>query len=134
MAEFMTIDIRGDKELARMFRKAPEAFSPRVLMTGMMAGALPAANDIKALAPYLTGTYRRSIHIEELIELLAVMIGTSLPYGPRLEYGFVGVDSLGRRYNQPAQPHFRTGLNQNREQIRENVRQAVVQQLRKVVR
>jgi hypothetical protein len=25
----------------------------------------------------------------------------------RLEFGFVGVDSIGRHYNQPPFPHFR---------------------------
>lgn len=32
-------------------------------------------------------------------------IGTDRPQGRRLEFGFVGPDSLGRVYNQPPFPH-----------------------------
>lgn len=32
------------------------------------------------------------------------------PQTHRLEYGFVGSDSLGRNYHQPAFPHFRPAL------------------------
>lgn len=32
------------------------------------------------------------------------------PQARRLEYGFVGTDSLGRQYHQPAFPHFRPAL------------------------
>jgi hypothetical protein len=34
-------------------------------------------------------------------------VGTDAPQALRLEYGFVGTDSLGRRYNQPPFPHWR---------------------------
>ena len=36
---------------------------------------------------------------------LAAVVGTSEPYGRRLEFGFNGVDSLGRFFNQPPYPH-----------------------------
>lgn len=32
------------------------------------------------------------------------------PQTHRLEYGFIGTDSLGRNYHQPAFPHFRPAL------------------------
>ena len=131
MAEFMTIDIRGDKELERAIKNAEEAFTPRVLMTAMRAGALLVENEAKARAAYLTGTLRRSIEQDPLHEQLAVKVGTNLPYAPRVEYGFVGVDSLGRRYSQPAQPYMRPALAMNREEINETVRAAILQQLRK---
>jgi len=72
------------------------------------------ANDVKALAPYLTGTYRRSIHVESIIEengAYYAIVGTDLPYGPRLEWGFYDMtDSLGRHYYQLPLPHFRPPL------------------------
>ena len=34
------------------------------------------------------------------------VIGTDEPYGARLEFGFQGVDSLGRRVSQGPRPHF----------------------------
>ena len=36
----------------------------------------------------------------------AAVVGTDVPYGPRLEFGFYGTDSLGRNYNQPPYPFF----------------------------
>jgi hypothetical protein len=77
-------------------------------------GGQALANDVKALAPYKTGTYRRSIHVEPPTNddvKPYVMVGTDLPYGRRLEYGFYAkTDSLGRKYYQMPQPHFRPPL------------------------
>ena len=128
----MTIDIRGEREIEAFFRKVPQAVGERVLMTAMKAGALVALNNIKPLTPWLTGTYRRSIHIKPLPAWLAVAIGTDLPYGPRLEYGFAGVDSLGRHYNQPARPHFRPGFNKSKEEIVKIARDAIRAQIRRL--
>jgi hypothetical protein len=74
------------------------------------------ANDIKDLAPYLTGTYRRSIHVEAIIfedGKYYAIVGTDLPQAKRLEFGFYDmVDSLGRHYFQYPLPHFRPPLDQ----------------------
>lgn len=131
MAEFMTIDLKGDKELELAFKNAERAFTPRVLMTAMGAGALLVVNEAKARAAYKVGILRKSIEQEPLPEQLAVKVGTNVPYAPRIEYGFVGVDSLGRRYSQPAQPYLRPALAMNREEINKTVRAAIIQQLRK---
>lgn len=55
-----------------------------------------------------TGDYRRSIHAERVGSgaNFAVAVGTNKPQGRRLEFGFVGRDSLGRLFNQPPYPHF----------------------------
>lgn len=59
-----------------------------------------------------TGDYVRSISLN--MGLVAgnpvAAVGTNKPQGRRLEYGFVGTDSLGRHYNQPPYPHFRPAL------------------------
>jgi hypothetical protein len=71
------------------------------------------ANDVKSIAPYDTGTYRRSIHVEMTEEggSPVALIGTDLPYACRLEFGFYDMtDSLGRTYHQFPQPHFRPPL------------------------
>ncbi|MFE2034277.1 HK97 gp10 family phage protein [Streptomyces scopuliridis] len=54
-----------------------------------------------------TGDYRRSWTHEFSTNGLSVeaVVGTNKPQGRRLEYGFVGADSLGRIYNQPPFPH-----------------------------
>jgi hypothetical protein len=57
----------------------------------------------------ITGAYRRSIvsyYDSSGGMTFAFTVGTNAPQGARLEYGFHGVDSLGRNYNQPPYPHF----------------------------
>lgn len=64
-------------------------------------------------APYDTGNYSRSINAARVTSSPMVprwSVGTNMPQGPRLEYGFVGTDSAGRTYNQRPQPHFRPNL------------------------
>lgn len=54
-----------------------------------------------------TGDYRRS-WVNEFHQSGSTAIsvsGTNEPQGRRLEYGFVGTDSLGRTYNQPPYEH-----------------------------
>lgn len=61
-----------------------------------------------------TGDYRRSIGIQfyEGGGQFSAMVGTNLPQGRRLEFGFHGVDSLGRAYNQQPLPHFGPALDE----------------------
>jgi hypothetical protein len=57
----------------------------------------------------VTGDYRRS-WVQEFkggATSPTSIVGTSAPQGRRLEFGFHGVDSLGRHYNQPPFPHAR---------------------------
>jgi len=80
-------------------------------------------NDVQKVAPYDTGTYRRSIHVETSGHV--ALVGTNLPYAKRLEYGFAKEDSLGRVYSQKAQPHFRPTLDENIEKYKETFREAL---------
>lgn len=77
-------------------------FSGQLLRTKIMANASgrPGPN-----AP--TGDYRRSwgSRITSHGEQYSVEVGTNAPQGRRLEYGFHGVDSLGRHYDQQPYPH-----------------------------
>ncbi|MFD7639577.1 hypothetical protein ACFV4P_02895 [Kitasatospora sp. NPDC059795] len=54
-----------------------------------------------------TGDYRRSWTTEVRATAAGVeaVVGTNKPQANRLEYGFVGADSLGRVYHQPPLPH-----------------------------
>lgn len=54
-----------------------------------------------------TGNYRRSwnTRLSRVGGLRMATVGTNMPQARRLEYGFHGVDSLGRHYDQPAYPH-----------------------------
>lgn len=55
-----------------------------------------------------TGNYRRSIQLTPTREggNPVAYVHTNSAQARRLEYGFRGTDSLGRRYNQPPYPHF----------------------------
>lgn len=56
----------------------------------------------------ITGDYTRQMNMQadHGPDGVEVTIGGSGVQGPRLEYGFVGSDSLGRRYNQRPFPHY----------------------------
>ncbi|MGD3109493.1 HK97 gp10 family phage protein [Streptomyces sp. YGL11-2] len=56
----------------------------------------------------VTGRYRTSwqSEVHRAGPVVVAEVGTSAPQGRRLEFGFVGVDSLGRHYNQPPFPHL----------------------------
>ncbi|MCX5000990.1 hypothetical protein [Streptomyces longwoodensis] len=60
----------------------------------------------------ITGAYRNSWRADHrsLPHGAQCTIGTDLPYGRRLEWGFVGVDAIGRHYNQPPFPHVQPAL------------------------
>lgn len=67
----------------------------------------------------ITGDYRRSITRERIVGpgLTGWIIGTNAPQARRLEFGFVGIDALGRVYSQPPYPHFGPALDELRPEI-----------------
>lgn len=94
-----------------------QAIGPEVGAVVQMYGTLYAL-QVKARASGRpgpnapTGDYRRSIE-SKFIALPGggmAMVGTNKPQGRRLEFGFVGRDSLGRNYNQRPFPHFGPAL------------------------
>jgi hypothetical protein len=60
----------------------------------------------------ITGNYVRSItrRTTRTATGSVAEVGSNAPQARRLEFGFVGTDSLGRRYNQPPYPHFAPAL------------------------
>lgn len=58
----------------------------------------------------ITGQYLDSIYFEvleiDVVGSTRVVVGSDAPQALRLEYGFVGTDSLGRTVNAPPYPHF----------------------------
>jgi hypothetical protein len=72
--------------------------------------ALRMTAEIKQHTPVLTGRLRASIQpTQNLAEWQSgepIVIGTNVEYARRIEYGFVGRDSLGRLYNQPGAHMF----------------------------
>jgi len=72
-------------------------------------------NDVQEIIQYVTGTLRRSVHVEMSEENghPVALVGSNVAYARRLEYGFVGRDSLGRLYNQAPQPRWRPAFDHN---------------------
>lgn len=46
------------------------------------------------------------------------IVGSNMPYARRLELGFVGIDKLGRRYDQKPRPYLRPSLVESADAIK----------------
>lgn len=98
-----------DSKVAAMVRILGE----EALNEPLLAGGWLIANEAKKRAAYKTGTLRRDIR-PELIENGVVMVGTSVPYARRIEFGFIGKDSRGRNYHQAARPFLRPAYDEKK--------------------
>lgn len=60
----------------------------------------------------ITGRYANSIKAMRGSgpEMYKIVVWSDHPASHRLEYGFVGIDSMGRIYHQPPYPHFRPAI------------------------
>jgi len=116
-------------EVAASLRALPVAVAARVERVVVEHGALlqaavkrrantprtahrPGAPGGKDGPRLLTGDYNRSISRQTTVTRTRARaeVGTNKPQGRRLELGFHGTDSLGRRYEQRAYPHFGPAL------------------------
>lgn len=80
-------------------------------------------------APHvLTGALRSSItgkvvngsgHVSSIY---GVSVGTASAYAKRLELGFYGTDSKGRKYNQAPRPFLKPAYQNNRRKIKQIIR------------
>jgi HK97 gp10 family phage protein len=111
------ITVKGSDQLRAAFKRVQAAARDEVLAQAAYAGILPINNAAQAKAPYLTGNLRRSIH-PELVERQSTYAeaatGTDVDYAARQEFGFEGVDALGREYHQPARPYMRPAYDEQR--------------------
>lgn len=88
----------------------------RGLLSGTAEGALLFETAAKENAPVVSGDLKKSItttHTLNTPEKQERMIEPKVPYGRRIEMGFVGADSLGRVYNQPPRPYMRPAFDVN---------------------
>jgi phage gpG-like protein len=115
------------------FERLDHATRGEVLGSAVMAGALVLVTQIvenirtipsKALRRagqpiWDTGNLGRSITsqpVETTPSKAVVHVGTDVEYARRVEYGFSGMDSLGRRYNQPPNPYMRPAFDSKQEE------------------
>lgn len=110
----MAGSVRGAPELIAALQKGAEQVTQ--LMTTVVEKS---AADLKSLiqvnasgrpgpnAP--TGDYRASWRVdpvETTPDTVSRAVGTDRPQANRLEFGFTGIDSAGRHYDQPPYPHM----------------------------
>lgn len=103
---------------------------------GLRLGVSEAAGlfeaEAKDIVPVDTGTLRDSIHTETLIdeaEKQQLSVEPNTPYAHRIEFGFVGVDSLGRHYHQAAQPYMRPAFDMKQDEASQTIKDSVFEQL-----
>lgn len=103
----------GMEKLARFLTRLPGAIQENLDRDAVRLGAATLA-QLKLHASgrpgprRITGDYTRQMNMqaEHGAEGVKVTIGGTGVQGPRLEFGFTGTDSRGRRYNQRAFPHY----------------------------
>ncbi len=120
----ITVKVSGYEQIERNLKSIQRAMS-NALEDIVRVGAYPIENEAKALAPVKTGTLRRSIHTEiaeKTVTRVVARIGPSVPYGARLEFGFVGRDSLGRHYDQAPRPYMRPAFEAKKQEAYEEMR------------
>jgi hypothetical protein len=100
----------------------------RALKPAVLEAADLIQQAAKSYVPVDTGALQESIHIEEIAdgpfyyevsihpaEFASNKWGFDPAYARRIEYGFVGMDSLGRMYNQAPQPYVRPAWDSERQ-------------------
>jgi len=108
----------GIQKFEHRLASVESEFRDKVIQRGLSAAALIVEGHAKDRVPVRTGTLKRSIG-QGPAGPNAVKIGTNVPYAARLEYGFIGKDKLGRRYNQPPRPYLRPALRESKGEVRE---------------
>lgn len=144
----MSARVLGSESLLRKLEQLGEVARGQVMERAVVAGALLVQNEAKARAPYFTGNLRRSIHIGGHGDLagdysgvkgevgqipapevgddnVSVYVGTNVEYAARVEFGFNDTDSLGRTFNQAAQPYMRPAIDETRDQVRQEIAEAL---------
>lgn len=151
-----TATLTGSRQLKRQLAHLDAAFRARALEGAVVAGALPIVNQTKRNVHKVTGTLARSYHIGGHTDLAAdfrsgegysdiggatvrrdeaeVLIGSNLAYARREEFGFVGRDRLGRRYNFTGHPHLRPAFDERKDEAVREIGGALAEILVKALR
>lgn len=105
--------------------------------------SVPEAADLfvqeaQNLVPFRTGYLYQAIHAEQFdneAERQTMQVapffesgnpwGFDPAYARRIEYGFVGPDSLGRTFHQPAQPYMRPAFEIHRSEAAETIKEGI---------
>jgi hypothetical protein len=124
-----SIKLIGEKALLAKFKNLSKAARGSALEKAATAGILPIQNEAIVLVAKDTGTLARSIHTETVQKsnsYAEVATGTDVGYAARIEFGFMQADSLGRHYNQPAQPYMRPAYDTKRQAAIDDTRASLI--------
>jgi len=117
------MSLQGRREAQTALERFGEQVQ-RTALTALEAGALIIKAAAQDKCPHITGTLRRSIHVqpvERSEERVVVAVGPTEPYGRRIEFGFSDKDKLGRTYNQRPQPYMRPAFDENKDRVTKEV-------------
>ncbi len=141
MAETFKLKVEGIKELQAAFDKLDKEFQGALADAVSQAAAVvereAKANSERGGSSFphrITGNLMNSIkEIRQNSQPGRVesQVGSDMVYAPRLEYGFMDVDRLGRRYNQHPRPFLRPALDDNEAEIQAAFEKAFKEILRK---
>lgn len=124
------VEIKGMNEVKAALLDYQNKVNSNLVDTAKLVGN-EYKSDVQEVAPYLTGTYRRSMHVEvkeKSAYACTVVMGTNLPQARILEYGGVIKPKNGeflvftigekkifaRLVHRVAQPHFIPTMEKNR--------------------
>jgi len=102
--------------------------------------------EAKNLVPVDTGNLQSHIHTEVLTDapttqerVVSPVVPASAadgdwhgfepPYARRIEFGFIGQDSMGRNYHQPAQPYMRPAFDTKQAEAKQAIKDNVYSEL-----
>ena len=132
------------QESARAFVLTAAIQYQRMVKESLNLGKSPPPSKAPA-GPYkMTGTLGRSFQINDTNSVFdqskavgsnpQVKVGTSIVYAPRLEFGFQGTDSKGRKIRQQPRPFMRNTLAFGRQTIVEIAKRKASQAFTKAAR
>ncbi|GAK12242.1 HK97-gp10 family putative phage morphogenesis protein [Geomicrobium sp. JCM 19039] len=114
--DMFSMEIKGLDEAIRKLDRLEQSVDG-AMDAALSAAALEVENEAKNRVPVKSHTLQRSI--THKVQNGDALVGpfSEVPYAARIEFGFIGTDSLGRQYNQSAQPYLRPALESSRSRV-----------------
>lgn len=122
------IEVKGIKELQQKFEEINIKLKDVLYQATANAGAvvvreakINSGRGGEEFPHRITGNLMRSIkeiRKTSTDDKCEVQVGSAMDYALRLEYGFNGTDSLGRRYHQAPRPYLRPALDEHKDEAK----------------
>lgn len=103
--------------LGNAMRRVADNFRGDIMRNGSEAylWSSGGSDGLSAAGNKTTGNYLRAwdVEVQATPTVAQAIVSNPTVYGPRLEFGFVGADSLGRVYAQQPRPHVEPAVEPN---------------------